>query len=137
MIDRHLLAGRLASIGDRLTRIRKKLPESPDAFLADLDAQEIVTFNLFLAFQDTLDLASHLIADGGWPVPATYREHFDTLSARGVLTTETARAMSLCAGLRNLIAHTYGSLDMERLFTELPAGLQALEDFRSEVAKRA
>jgi uncharacterized protein YutE (UPF0331/DUF86 family) len=137
VIDRNLLLGRLAAIGDRLARIREKLPESPGAFLTDRDAQEIVTFNLFLAFQDCLDVAAHLIADRGWPVPATNRERFDILAPRGALTPETARAMARCAGLRNLIIRTYGSLDLGRLCEELPAGMVALEAFRSEMADSA
>lgn len=43
-------------------------------------------------------------------------------------------AMGGCAGLRNLIAHAYGSLDLGRLFDELPGGRDALLAFCAEIA---
>lgn len=136
MVDAHLIEQRLAAIADRIARIEEKLPSDRSAFLADRDAQEAVAFNLFLVFQDALDIAAHLIADAGWPVPSTAREHFEILAQRGVLTPETATAMARCAGLRNLIAHAYGSLDLGRLHGEIPAGVAALRAFAGELVRR-
>ncbi|HEY3351662.1 MAG TPA: DUF86 domain-containing protein [Polyangia bacterium] len=134
MVERHLVEQKLAAIHDRLARIRSKLPPTKTAFLADQDAQESVAFNLFLAFQDALDVAGHLIGDAGWPMPATAREHFAVLAQKQVLTAGTAAAMAGCAGLRNLIAHSYGTLDLGRVYDELPAGEVALRAFCAEVA---
>ncbi len=109
MIDKHVLTQRLAAIADRVARIDATLPPTLDAFLVDRTAQEVVAFNLFLAFQDALDICAHLIADRGWELPQTGREHFDILARHGFLVPELARTMGGCAGLRNLIAHAYGS----------------------------
>ncbi len=136
MIDKHILTQRLAAIADRLARIDSTLPPTLDVFLVDRTAQEIVAFNLFLAFQDSLDLCAHLIADRGWELPQTAREHFDILARHGFLLPELARTMGGRAGLRNLIAHAYGSLDLQRLFTELPAGRDALRAFAAALAAR-
>lgn len=43
--------------------------------------------------------------------------------------------MSGCAGLRNPIAHACGTLDMGRMYDELPAGRDALAGAAAEVAK--
>ena len=43
--------------------------------------------------------------------------------------------MSRCAGLRNLIAHAYGGLDLGRLYAELPAGRAALQAFCAELTR--
>lgn len=134
MVDRHLVEQRLAAIQDRIDRITQTLPADSVAFLADRDAQELVAFNLFLAFQDALDLAAHLIADRGYELPTTAREHFEILGRHQVLTPTVAGAMAECAGLRNLIAHSYGNLDLARLYDELPLGRDALLAFCGEVA---
>lgn len=136
MIDKNVLTQRLAAIADRLARIDATLPPTPDAFLVDRTAQEVVAFNLFLALQDALDICAHVIADRGWELPQTGREHFDILAKHGFLVPELARTMGGCAGLRNLIAHAYGSLDLQRLFTELPAGRDALRAFAAAMAAR-
>jgi uncharacterized protein YutE (UPF0331/DUF86 family) len=44
--------------------------------------------------------------------------------------------MARCAGLRNLIAHAYGTLDLGRLHGEIPAGVAALRSFSGELARR-
>lgn len=134
MVDSHLVEQRIASIRDRLRRIDQTLPSEREDFLADRTAQEIVAFNLFLAFQDALDLAAHVIADRGYELPTTAREHFEILQRHGHLTGAVAHSMAGCAGLRNLIAHAYGSLDLARLHDELPHGRDALLAFCGELA---
>ena len=136
MIEKHVLTQRLAAIADRLERVETSIPPTLDAFLAQRTAQEVVAFNLFLAIQDALDICAHLIADRGWELPQTGREHFDVLARHGFLAPELARALGGCAGLRNLIAHAYGSLDLERLFNELPSARDALRAFAAAVAAR-
>lgn len=134
MVDAHLVEQRLAAIRDRLERIAGTAPPDREAFLADRTAQEVVAFNLFVAFQDALDLAAHLVADRGLELPATAREHFEVLGRAGLLSPAVASAMAGCAGLRKLIAHAYGSLDTARLYDELPLGRDALTAFCGEVA---
>ena len=136
LVDRNLLSQRLAAISDRLARIDSVLPPTVDAFLVDRTAQEVVAFNLFLAFQDALDVCAHVIADRGWELPQTAREHFDIMARHGILIPGLARAMGGCAGLRNLIAHAYGSLDLQRLYIELPSGRDALRAFAAALAAR-
>jgi uncharacterized protein YutE (UPF0331/DUF86 family) len=133
VVDPHLSEQRLASIRDHVSRIRSMRSATREAFLSDRNAQEAVAFNLFLGFQDALDLAARLIADREWELAATAREHFEILAKNKVLTVSTAEAIGRCAGLRNLIAHAYGKLDLGRLYDEVPAGLMALEAFCAEI----
>lgn len=137
MVDEHVVEQRLAAIRDRLDRIDRTLPGDRARFVTDRTAQEIVAFNLFLAFQDALDLAAQVIADRGLELPTTARGHFEILERAGVVTPVVARAMAGCAGLRNLIAHAYGTLDIGRLYDELPAGRDALLSFCGEIADLA
>lgn len=66
MVDRNVVAMKLGELADRIGRIRSHCPARPEDLAADLDALDIVSFNLLLAVQVCLDLASHLIADEGW-----------------------------------------------------------------------
>ena len=115
MIDRTLLARRVAAVRDAADRIREVLPAQREAFVADRAAREIVTLNLFVALQECLSLATHWLADAGWEVPGTYADVFRALAERGVLDQDLAARMVAAAGLRNLIAHRYGALDWDRI----------------------
>lgn len=137
MLDKRLLETKLGRLLARIERARMKLPVSREDFESSADLQEIVSFNLLLAMQEALDLAAHWIADAGWEVPTTAREHFEILASHGVVPRDLARDLALCAGARNLIAHAYGTLDFGRLYVEAPTALQTLERFAAVLAQKS
>ena len=134
MVDNALLAAKLAIVRDAVARIRAVLPADLAAFQADRTAREVVALNLFVAIQACLALASHVLADAGWGVPRTYGESFTVLAERGVLSPAIAAPMRAAAGLRNLLAHQYGSVDFDRLFEFARGGTGDLEAYCQAVA---
>jgi uncharacterized protein YutE (UPF0331/DUF86 family) len=54
----------------------------------------------------------------------------------GVIDTALARRLAAMAALRNRLAHGYASVDVERIWSELPEGLAALDGFAAAVAAR-
>ena len=52
MVDRAVLASKVATIRDAVARIRGVLPPHPASFAADRDAREIVALNLLVRIQD-------------------------------------------------------------------------------------
>jgi uncharacterized protein YutE (UPF0331/DUF86 family) len=63
---------------------------------------------------------------------AAHAEGFDLLQRHGVIDAPLARVLSGAVGLRNRVAHAYATLD--RLWAELPAGLDALERYAQAIA---
>ena len=137
MVDRALLADRIAAVRDATARIRSALPASVEAFRADRTAREVVILNLFVAIQACLDLASHWLADEGWDVPAAYADIFTALVDHDVLPPDLARHLVSASGLRNLIAHQYGALDWSRIHTIASSELGHLEALCAALARRA
>lgn len=134
MVDKALLAGKVAAIRDAVARIRSVLPATADAFASDRTAREVVTFNLFLALQDAIALAAHWLADEGRTVPASYGEIFAALGAAGVIDDRLAGRLRAAAGLRNLVAHQYGVLDVNRVFQIARDDLDDLLTFCQQVS---
>lgn len=137
MVDKAILAAKLAAIRDAVARVRQVLPASPEAFTADRTAREVVTLNLFIALQDAIGLAAHWVADQGWAVPQSHGEVFTVLGERKVIDRELARRLRAAAGLRNLIAHQYGALNTDRVFAIAAHELDDLLAFCQQVAQRA
>lgn len=135
MVDRDLIAAKLGELALRVGRVRRHRPASAAALAADPDAFDLVSFNLMLAVQACLDVASHLIADEGWPPATDLAGSFRRLGEEGVLNTETADALARAAGLRNVVAHAYGRADAKRVFAGASEGLEDLERFAAEVAR--
>jgi uncharacterized protein YutE (UPF0331/DUF86 family) len=134
MVNRNLLAAKLTELAERMGRARKHCPATADALRTDRDAFDLVSFNLMLAVQACADVASHLIADEGWPAAASLGDSFDRLRERGVIGTETAAALGRAAGLRNVVAHGYGGVDATIVHAAASGGLDQLEAFAREVA---
>ena len=134
MVDRHLLVAKLAELADRISRIKRHHPSSPDALRDDRDALDLVSFNLMLAVQSCSDIASHLIAAKRWaPVPSLAAA-FDRLQEQGVLTSPTANALRRAVGLRNVVAHGYSGINVAMVFTAATDGVDDLERFAQEIA---
>ncbi len=90
--------------------------------------------SLVVAVQSALDVAMHIASDDGLGVPATYSEAFLVLAKHGILATSTSDSLSRMASLRNRIAHGYATVDFERIWSELPAGLQAFSEFEHAIS---
>ena len=137
VVDRALLAARVATVRDAIARVRSVLPADAGAFRDDRTAREIVILNLFVALQTCLDLASHWLADEGWDVPQRYPDLFVALAEHAVLPRDLAARLAAASGLRNLVAHQYGVLDWTRIHAIASFDLDDLERFCAEIALRA
>ncbi|HVS04465.1 MAG TPA: DUF86 domain-containing protein [Thermoanaerobaculia bacterium] len=134
MVDRDLLAAKLSELADRAGRVRRHCPPTAAELGRDRDRLDLVSFNLMLAVQVCLDVASHLIADEGWPAAADLAGSFARLREQDVISPATAEALARAAGLRNVVAHVYGRVDAALVFRAATDGLADLERFAAEVA---
>lgn len=137
MVRRDLVARKVARASAWLADTRRLIDRPVEPFLADAEGRDLTAFYLLLAIQECIDLAAHWVADAGWTPPDDAASTFDTLAARGVLSTDLAARLRASAGLRNRIAHGYASLDYARLHREATAGVSDLEQFLALVVSAA
>ncbi len=136
MVDRALVAAKIAAVRDATARVRAVLPASLEAFVTDRTAREVVTLNIFVAIQDCLDLAAHWLADAGWDMPGTYADVFTALAGHDIVPHELAARLGAAAAFRNLVAHQYGILDWRRVHALATSDLADLEAFCAILADR-
>ncbi|HEY3356475.1 MAG TPA: HepT-like ribonuclease domain-containing protein [Polyangia bacterium] len=84
MTDAPLILRKIAVLREHLARVRRRRPATVEAFRDDVDLQDGVALSLFVAIQEAVDTALHVVADEGWGVPASYAEAFTTLAQHGV-----------------------------------------------------
>ena len=137
MVDRTLLAKKIAAIRDATRRVRSVLPGELVDFERDRTVREVVVLNLFVALQGCLDLASHWVSDEGWDVPTSYGALFEMLADNGVIDAALARRLVAASGFRNLVAHQYGALDWRRVHSIARDGTADLEAFCAALANRS
>jgi len=134
MVDVAVIAAKLSELADRIDRVAAHRPADAASLARDRDALDLVSFNLMLAVQACLDIASHLIADEGWPAAATLGEAFQRLADQGVLTRPTADALRRAAGLRNVVVHGYAAAHPDLLYSAALHGPDDLRRFAGEVS---
>jgi uncharacterized protein YutE (UPF0331/DUF86 family) len=134
MVDLDVLAAKLRELAERIARVREHRLPGAAALAADRDALDLVSFNLLLAVQACMDVASHLIADEDWLPTATAAQSFERLAEHRVISAETAAVLGQAAGLRNVVAHGYAGVDPEQIHRASTEGLTDLERFSSEVS---
>jgi uncharacterized protein YutE (UPF0331/DUF86 family) len=137
MVDRTLVSAKLVELRDRLARVRAHCPAEADALRADRDALDLVAFNLMLAVQVCADVASHIIADEGWPPARTLGEGFTLLEKHGVIAAELGESLRRAVGLRNVVAHGYAGVDAALVHRAAVKGADDLESFARSVASWA
>ncbi|HEY7215831.1 MAG TPA: DUF86 domain-containing protein [Thermoanaerobaculia bacterium] len=133
MVDTNLVTAKLRELAEKIARVRSHSPPEASDLAADPDALDIVSFNLMLAVQACLDVASHLISDEGWAPADTHAEAFRRLFEQGVLTQKTAEILGSATGLRNIVAHGYADVDPNLIHEAAVHGLADLERFAREV----
>jgi uncharacterized protein YutE (UPF0331/DUF86 family) len=136
MIDPDVLLAKTSAAKKHIARARSLSGQSLEAFLEDLDTQDIALFNLQLAIQHCIDIAAHIISSQGLAVPGSTNEMFYCLEENGYLDRELVEKMVKASGLRNLIVHEYGKLDLEMIYEIIRHDIRDLDDFLKAVLRR-
>ena len=134
MVDRDLIAAKLAELADRVARVRTRCPPTVEELSEDRDALDVVSFNLMLAVQSCADIASHIIADEGWPPASNLAGGFNRLRDEHVLSNATAASLCKAVGLRNVVAHGYAGINPAMVHAAAIVGVDDLDDFAREIA---
>jgi uncharacterized protein YutE (UPF0331/DUF86 family) len=129
-----LVARKLAVMMEHVRRLRERRPEDLASFEQDLVLQDAVSMSVLVAVQEAMDVALHIASDEGWELAATYREAFAVLARHGVIAAPLAVALAGTAQLRNRIAHGYASVDLARLWSELPAGIASFDAYAAAIS---
>jgi uncharacterized protein YutE (UPF0331/DUF86 family) len=135
MTDAMVVARKLAVMREHLDRVRRRRPDALEELRTDSDRQDALAMSVLVVVQESLDLAFHVVTGEGWGLPASYAESFEILAQRGVLDAQLADALAAAARLRNRIAHGYASVDIAKLWAELPAGIAAFDKYAAALAR--
>lgn len=128
-IQRHL-----AALDVALRQLRRHALRPLEELRGDLDLLWTVERGLQLCLQNTLDMATHLVASAGHDAP-DYASAIDELGALGVLPLAFAKHLRAIAGFRNVLVHGYLEVDVTRLHRVLAERLDDFVEFASHVER--
>ena len=136
VVDKDLILAKAASIRRHLVRAAEKAAVPAKAFKSDLDRQEIVMFNLQMAIQNCIDVAAHIVSEEGYGVPGSANEMFYLLEENGLLAHDATENMVQAVGMRNLMVHEYGKINLDQIHQAAQKDIKDLEIFIQSILKK-
>jgi uncharacterized protein YutE (UPF0331/DUF86 family) len=136
VIDKDIVLNKANKVEHHLRRIREKRVVSLEEFLVDLDCQEIVLFNLQMAVQNCIDIAAHIISEEELGLAGSTSEMFYILQENGYIIPKLTENMVAAVGLRNLVVHEYGNIDLKQVYNIANQDIDDLEDFVRAVLEK-
>jgi uncharacterized protein YutE (UPF0331/DUF86 family) len=136
MIDKNVILDKASGIERHLKRIESKRGIALDEFLNDIDLQDILLFNLQVAIQNCIDMASHIISDDNLGIAGSTSEIFYLLQKNNYLKAELTGKVIAAVGLRNLLVHEYGNLDLKKVYKIIQDDINDLREFITSILKK-
>lgn len=133
MVSENIIKRKINAIHHSLERIRRYQDLSLEEFLAEEDARDIVTHNLFITLQNIIDIGTHLISDLGLEEPDFLTEIPGILVKEKIIGVQLEKPIKAMIGLRNIIAHEYGDLNFKIIYTILTTELADVDQFLTNI----
>lgn len=100
-----------------------------DKFLTDKVDEWGLRYGIFETIQIIIDIANSIVAEKNLGTPKNYSEAISMLVSNSYIENELGKKIISMIGLRNLLVHEYGIIDIKKLYEYL----NSLEDIRAFV----
>ncbi len=129
MVNNSVILKKITNIRQNLSRLKSKENISLETLKNDLDAQDIVLYNLQLAIQGCIDIGSHIISDEGWGVAGSINEIIHILHGKGVIKAGLRERMVSMIGFRNILVHEYEEVNLDVVYNILHNRLKDINEY--------
>lgn len=132
VLDVAACEAKLALLSDLVADLERHGDVTEAELTADRDRRHVVERVLTQLVDIAVGLNSTLARGTGHRRPSSYRETFDVVAEAGVISGELAVRLRPSAGMRNLLTHEYGRIELDRVAAAVP---RAREDYGDYVAQ--
>ena len=130
--------GKVISILNNLRGHREKLDKlaefSEADFLRDFTKVESAKHLLQISIESCLDIAHHLVADGGYRTPEDSYDAFVVLNEEQILPDDFMPALREMVSFRNRVVHIYWDVDDEAVYRIIQEDLNDFDRFAVLIA---
>lgn len=119
MIDKGIIMSKMSDLQESFEELRVILREDARSITDDHLKLHTVE-RLFQLIVDTaVDMNTHIIVESQIHIPDDYQSTFITLGAHKMLPMDFALKIAPSVGLRNLVVHKYGRVDIKRMIDDI------------------
>lgn len=140
MLDKELVQNKLADLKTYYQKIEEYSREDAINIIKD-DLKLHAIERLFQLIVDTaVDINTHIISELNLPMPGDYYSTFIVLGENKILPMDFSLKIAPSVGLRNLVVHKYGKVDMKKMVDDIKSEIgdyleymRAMENYISSV----
>ncbi|CCQ93817.1 conserved hypothetical protein [[Clostridium] ultunense Esp] len=129
MVNIEVIKQRLNQLSTSINKIERFKEISLEEFLKDDIIQDVVEYNLFIAINMMIDIATHIVVDNNMGSPETLGEAFNILNKEKHLNDEETKVYRNMVGLRNILSHEYINIDKKIIYSILKNNLIDIKKF--------
>lgn len=134
-LDVEVIARRLRLMRETLADLRPLTELGPDALGSDPIRRAAAERFVQVLIDQAGDINAHVALACLGSAPTTTAASFLMAAEAGALPPELAQRLAPSAGLRNLLVHRYGEIDVAMLARSASALVQDLDDYLGHVAR--
>ncbi|WP_434509824.1 type VII toxin-antitoxin system HepT family RNase toxin [Desulfitobacterium sp. AusDCA] len=135
MVDKSVLRNKINFINESLNKLNSLRQLNKDEFLNSFQAVDSSKYNLQVAIEAIIDIASHIIAREKMGVPATSADAVKLLSEHGLFNEQQTLRTIQMIKFRNRIVHLYQEVNNEQVYEILQTGLSDIQEFIDQIEK--
>ncbi|SCL83770.1 type VII toxin-antitoxin system HepT family RNase toxin [Sporanaerobacter sp. PP17-6a] len=129
MVNIEVIKQRLNQLSASLNKIERYKNLPLEKFLKDDIAQDVVEYNLFIAINMMVDIATHIVVDNNMGNPETLGDAFEILNNKKYLEDKETKIYKNMVGLRNILSHEYLKIDKKIIYEILQYNLTDIKKF--------
>lgn len=129
MVDVEVIKQRLNQLSTSINKIERFKEISLEEFLKDDIIQDVIEYNLFIAINMMIDIATHIVVDNNMGSPETLGEAFNILNKDKYLNDDETKIYKNMVGLRNILSHEYINIDKKIIYNILKINLIDIKKF--------
>jgi uncharacterized protein YutE (UPF0331/DUF86 family) len=135
MVDKNIITSRIEAIEKHQARLSAYTQRSMHEFLSDLNAQDIVEYNLFQIINHLIDMIQHVVVDENLGFPESAYDAAEFLRNRGVFSEKDCEVLKKMIGFRNVIGHDYISVNKQMVYDILTKGQEDIRIILSAITR--
>ena len=135
MSPNELIEAKIATIADRVKRLKGFADIAYNNFSESSDTKDIVERNLQVAIEACLDIGKIIISEMNLREPSDNKGVFNVLVENGIISDESLSFLIPMAGTRNVLVHGYDKIDDTIIFGILKKHLDDFSRFVGEINK--
>ncbi len=110
---------KIKEVKNYLKQLMSIKPDNLDKYIADFNTKAACERYFERIAESMFDLAVLIIKEKGLTLPNENNESFEILKKENIINSDLARKLKEMRGMRNIIAHQYGTIDDELVYSAI------------------